>query len=74
MKLLEDIGILGETGVPADSSSDESEWVTVVVDGDGVVTIDGDAFLVTDDFGVQMITDEVNGVQETTPTTAVNPQ
>ncbi len=74
MKLLEDIGVLGETGAPEDYSSAESEWVTVVVDGDGVVTIDGDAFLVTDDFGVQMITDEVNGVQETTPTTAVNPQ
>ncbi len=68
MKLLEDCGILGETGLPVDASSAESETVTVEIGEDGSVTVDGNAEIITDEFAVEVI-DEVEST--TTPTTVV---
>ena len=69
MQLLEESGILGETGIPEDASSAESETVTVVVDEDGTVTVDGSAEAIFNGVSAQII-DEISGVQETVPTTA----
>ena len=68
MQLLEDCGILGETGLPVDDSPVEGETVTVEIGEDGSVTIDGNADIITDEFAA-VVKDEVESV--TVPTTAV---
>lgn len=70
MKLLEESGILGENAAPADASSAESYAVTVEVDKDGNVTVNGSSDVITDDFAAEVV-DEVENA--TDPTTAVSP-